>query len=96
LTTPLRLWSAAAAASAAEHSIKFYDLLLLQGIKFYDPEIVGDTPEAVEYRGLQNVVDMVAQQLGLEQAKVREVYSLCCVYGGGVWMWSAQMKFGCV
>ncbi|KAF6258399.1 complex I intermediate-associated protein 30-domain-containing protein [Scenedesmus sp. NREL 46B-D3] len=41
-----------------------------QGIKFYDPEIVGDTPEAVEYRGLQNVVGMAAQQLGLEQGKV--------------------------
>jgi hypothetical protein len=43
----------------------------VQGIKFYDPEIVGDTPEAVEFKGLQNVVDMVAQQLGLEQGKVR-------------------------
>jgi chromosome condensin MukBEF complex kleisin-like MukF subunit len=48
-------------------------LCFTQGIKFYDPEIVGDTPEAVEYKGLQNIVDMVAQQLGLEQGKV------CCI-----------------
>eukprot|EP00775_Hariotina_reticulata_P012925 gene12925-13053_t len=41
-----------------------------QGIKFYDPEIVGDTPEAVEFKGLQNVVDAVAEQLGYEQGKV--------------------------
>lgn len=26
---------------------------LPQGIKFYDPEIVGDTPESVEWRGMQ-------------------------------------------
>jgi hypothetical protein len=45
-------------------------LCFVQGIKFYDPEIVGDTPEAVEFKGLQNVVDMVAQQLGLEHGKV--------------------------
>ncbi|WIA33798.1 hypothetical protein OEZ86_006910 [Tetradesmus obliquus] len=41
-----------------------------QGIKFYDPEIVGDTPEAVEFRGLQNVVELAQQQLGLEAGQV--------------------------
>lgn len=44
-----------------------------QGIKFYDPEIVENTPEAVEYRGLQNVMDVVAEQLGYEQGKVSQV-----------------------
>jgi hypothetical protein len=43
----------------------------LQGIKFYDPEIVENTPEAVEYRGLQNVLDAVAEQLGYTEGKVR-------------------------
>lgn len=42
----------------------------LQGIKFYDPEIVENTPEAVEYRGLQNVLDAVAEHLGYTQGKV--------------------------
>jgi hypothetical protein len=41
-----------------------------QGIKFYDPEIVGDTPEAVEYRGLANVLDAAAEHLGYTQGKV--------------------------
>lgn len=40
-----------------------------QGIKFYDPEIVGDTPEAVEYRGLANLLDAVAEHLGFEDGK---------------------------
>lgn len=44
--------------------------LPLQGIKFYDPEIVGDTPEAVEYRGLANVLDAAAEHLGYTQGKV--------------------------
>eukprot|EP00198_Chlamydomonas_reinhardtii_P011582 XP_001700919.1 protein with predicted nucleoside-diphosphate-sugar epimerase activity [Chlamydomonas reinhardtii] len=35
-----------------------------QGIKFYDPEIQGDTPEAVEYVGMENLLDAVADSLG--------------------------------
>jgi len=27
-----------------------------QGVKFYQPEIVGDTPETVEYLGVKNLV----------------------------------------
>jgi len=34
-----------------------------QGIRFFDPEIVGDTPEAVEYRGLRNLVAAVRPSL---------------------------------
>lgn len=35
-----------------------------QGIKFYDPEIVGDTPESVEYNGMQNLLDALGERLG--------------------------------
>ncbi|PIG94993.1 CIA30 family protein [Gloeocapsopsis sp. IPPAS B-1203] len=34
-----------------------------QGIKFYQPEIVGDTPEAVEYLGVKNLVEVAAKHL---------------------------------
>lgn len=42
----------------------------LQGIKFYDPEIVGDTPEAVDFRGVQNLVEKAREHLGLAAGKV--------------------------
>lgn len=35
-----------------------------QGIKFYQPEIVGDTPETVEYLGVKNLVQATAGHLG--------------------------------
>lgn len=41
-----------------------------QGIKFYDPEIVGDTPETVESRGVSNIVAALRDQLGLRSGKV--------------------------
>ena len=34
-----------------------------QGIKFYQPEVVGDTPENVEYRGIKNLVEAAAKNL---------------------------------
>jgi uncharacterized protein YbjT (DUF2867 family) len=34
-----------------------------QGVKFYQPEIVGDTPENVEYQGVKNLVEAVAKHL---------------------------------
>jgi uncharacterized protein YbjT (DUF2867 family) len=34
-----------------------------QGVKFYQPEIVGDTPENVEYRGVKNLVEASAKYL---------------------------------
>ncbi|MEC4818826.1 MAG: CIA30 family protein [Scytonema sp. PMC 1069.18] len=34
-----------------------------QGVKFYQPEIVGDTPENVEYRGVKNLVEAAAKYL---------------------------------
>lgn len=45
----------------------------MQGIKFYDPEIVENTPEAVEYRGIQNLLEAVKENLGYEDGKVRIV-----------------------
>eukprot|EP00878_Enallax_costatus_P006301 GHUV01006605.1.p1 GENE.GHUV01006605.1~~GHUV01006605.1.p1 ORF type:complete len:707 (+),score=173.74 GHUV01006605.1:310-2430(+) len=41
-----------------------------QGIKFYDPEIIENTPEAVEYRGIQNLLDVVKERIGFEDGKV--------------------------
>ncbi|TVP57057.1 MAG: NAD-dependent epimerase/dehydratase family protein, partial [Nodularia sp. (in: Bacteria)] len=34
-----------------------------QGVKFYMPEIVGDTPENVEYQGVKNLVEAAAKYL---------------------------------
>jgi uncharacterized protein YbjT (DUF2867 family) len=34
-----------------------------QGIKFYQPQIVGDTPENVEYQGVKNLVEASAKYL---------------------------------
>ena len=34
-----------------------------QGVKFYQPEIVGDTPEGVEYQGVKNLVQAAANSL---------------------------------
>lgn len=34
-----------------------------QGVKFYQPEVVGDTPESVEYLGVKNLVQAATKQL---------------------------------
>ncbi len=34
-----------------------------QGVKFYQPEIVGDTPENVEYKGVKNLVEAASKYL---------------------------------
>lgn len=41
-----------------------------QGVKFYQPEIVGDTPEAVEYLGVKNLVQAAAKYLNTEPEKL--------------------------
>ncbi|MBF2064455.1 MAG: CIA30 family protein [Calothrix sp. C42_A2020_038] len=41
-----------------------------QGIKFYQPEIVGDTPENVEYKGVKNLVEAAAKSLPKRDAKI--------------------------
>ncbi|MBF2007652.1 MAG: CIA30 family protein [Chlorogloeopsis fritschii C42_A2020_084] len=41
-----------------------------QGVKFYQPEIVGDTPENVEYQGVKNLVEAAAKYLPKTGEKV--------------------------
>ncbi|MBD2663468.1 hypothetical protein B6N60_03360 [Richelia sinica FACHB-800] len=41
-----------------------------QGVKFYQPEIVGDTPENVEYQGVKNLVTAAAKYLPSASEKV--------------------------
>ena len=38
-----------------------------QGIKFYDPEIIGDTPETVELKGVRNLVQACSRSLGQQK-----------------------------
>ena len=42
----------------------------LQGIKFYEPEVVGATPEAVEFRGMQNLLGAVKEHVGYRHGKL--------------------------
>lgn len=42
----------------------FTPATLAQGIKFYDPQIVGDTPESVEWRGMQHLLGTLGGRLG--------------------------------
>ncbi len=44
-----------------------------QGIKFYDPEVQGDTPETVEYQGMQNVLE--ALKTGLPKESGLEIFN---------------------
>ncbi|KAL3693896.1 hypothetical protein R1sor_007547 [Riccia sorocarpa] len=39
----------------------------MQGIKFFDPEIKGDSPETVELKGLQNLIDAVKENVGVRE-----------------------------
>lgn len=41
-----------------------------QGVKFYQPEIVGDTPENVEYRGVKNLVTAANQYLSKSKDRI--------------------------
>lgn len=41
-----------------------------QGVKFYQPEIVGDTPENVEYQGVKNLVDAATKYLSSPDEKL--------------------------
>jgi len=38
----------------------------MSGIKFYEPEIIGNTPESVEYIGVRNIVECCKDKVGLE------------------------------
>ncbi|KAI7758005.1 hypothetical protein M8C21_018726 [Ambrosia artemisiifolia] len=41
-----------------------------QGIKFFEPEIKGDSPELVEYIGMQNLIKALKENLGLKTGKL--------------------------
>ena len=41
-----------------------------QGVKFYQPEIVGDTPENVEYQGVKNLVQAAVKYLPQSNARL--------------------------
>ncbi|MEA5583257.1 CIA30 family protein [Nodularia harveyana UHCC-0300] len=41
-----------------------------QGVKFYMPEVVGDTPENVEYQGVKNLVEAAAKYLPPANEKI--------------------------
>ncbi len=41
-----------------------------QGVKFYQPEVVGDTPESVEYQGVKNLVEAAAKNLSNSNEKL--------------------------
>ncbi|EEF40109.1 conserved hypothetical protein [Ricinus communis] len=41
-----------------------------QGIKFFEPEIKGDSPEMVEYIGMKNLINAVKGSVGLENGKL--------------------------
>ena len=45
-------------------------LVLMQGIKFYEPEVVGATPEAVEWLGIQNLLAAVKEHVGYRAGKL--------------------------
>ena len=45
-----------------------------QGVKFYQPEIVGDTPENVEYLGVKNLVQAAAGHLSTAPANEKLVF----------------------
>ncbi|KAF5188629.1 NADH:ubiquinone oxidoreductase [Thalictrum thalictroides] len=41
-----------------------------QGIKFFEPEIKGDSPEKVEYIGMKNLISAVKKVVGLQNGKL--------------------------
>ncbi|KAG9448199.1 hypothetical protein H6P81_014327 [Aristolochia fimbriata] len=41
-----------------------------QGIKFFEPEIKGDSPEKVEYIGMRNLINAVRSSVGLRDGKL--------------------------
>ncbi|GMY37478.1 protein HIGH CHLOROPHYLL FLUORESCENCE PHENOTYPE 173, chloroplastic [Fagus crenata] len=41
-----------------------------QGIKFFEPEIKGDSPEMVEYIGMKNLINAVKGSVGLRKGKI--------------------------
>uniref|UniRef100_A0A0E0JXS9 NAD(P)-binding domain-containing protein n=1 Tax=Oryza punctata TaxID=4537 RepID=A0A0E0JXS9_ORYPU len=47
-----------------------FNLIFMQGIKFFEPEIKGPSPEMVEYLGMQNLINAVKNSVGLTEGKL--------------------------
>ncbi|KAL8468285.1 hypothetical protein ACS0TY_031504 [Phlomoides rotata] len=41
-----------------------------QGIKFFEPEIKGDSPEMVEFIGMKNLINAIKERVGLRRGKL--------------------------
>ncbi|KAK8487633.1 hypothetical protein V6N11_061617 [Hibiscus sabdariffa] len=41
-----------------------------QGVKFFEPEVKGDSPEMVEYIGMKNLINAVRESVGLQTGKL--------------------------
>ncbi|KAK8629324.1 hypothetical protein V6N13_078168 [Hibiscus sabdariffa] len=41
-----------------------------QGVKFFEPEVKGDSPEMVEYIGMKNLINAVRESVGLRTGKL--------------------------
>ena len=40
----------------------------VQGVKFYEPEVVGSSPEEVEFRGIQNLIRAAEPSLSQDRS----------------------------
>lgn len=58
-----------------------------QGIKFYLPEIVGDSPEIVDYKGIQNLLQAIGPQLQANASNERILFDFSTQPGaiGDIW-----------
>ncbi len=56
-----------------------------QGVKFYMPEIVGDTPENVEYKGVKNLVEAASKNLPSSNEKTLFDFSNPSIEVKNVW-----------
>ncbi|CAL9125957.1 unnamed protein product [Musa acuminata var. zebrina] len=56
-----------------------------QGIKFFEPEIKRDSPEKVEYVGMQNLINAVKNSIGLQDGKLLFGFKVGNITGKLVW-----------
>lgn len=56
-----------------------------QGIKFFAPEVKGDSPETVEYNGMKNLIESVREHLGVRDGKTLFNVSANGVPSGPAW-----------
>jgi len=56
-----------------------------QGVKFYMPEVVGDTPENVEYKGVKNLVEAAKTNLSQSNEKILFDFSHSSAEVKNVW-----------